>query len=103
MTARQRLPDRRDSTTFAFEHNGLTFVCSFSRFENGRVGEVFIQNHKNGSGADAFVRDSAVAASLALQGGIPLDVLRRALLRDSHGRPQSPLAAALDRIAEDER
>jgi ribonucleoside-diphosphate reductase alpha chain len=104
MTNRVRLPNRRHSAVFNFEHKGLAFTASFSRYtDDGRVGEVFVQNHKNGSGADAFVRDAAVACSLALQSGVPLDVLRRALLRDSHGRPQSPIAAALDLIAEDER
>jgi hypothetical protein len=45
-----------------------------------------------------------VAASLALQHGCPLETLQRALLRDSHGRPSTPLGAAVDIIAaEDER
>jgi hypothetical protein len=33
----------------------------------------------------------------------PLDVLRRALLRDAHGNASTPLGQALDRIAADER
>ena len=45
------------------------------------------------------LRESAIAASLALQYGCPLDVLRRALLRDPRGRASTPLGAALDLIA----
>jgi hypothetical protein len=62
--------------------------------------EVFLQNHKPGSQSDANARDAAVAVSLALQFGCPMEVLRRALLRDAHGRPSTPLGAALDQLAE---
>ena len=64
--------------------------------------EVFLQNHKPGSQSDSNARDAAVAASLALQFGCPLEVLQRALLRDSRGRPSTPLGAALDKIGGDE-
>jgi hypothetical protein len=40
---------------------------------------------------------------LALQYGCPLEVLRRALLRDSNGRPSTPLGVALDAVGEGER
>jgi hypothetical protein len=36
----------------------------------------------------------------ALQHSVPVDVIRKALLRDSHGRASSPLGAALDLIVE---
>jgi hypothetical protein len=52
-----------------------------------------------GSQSDANARDAAVAASLALQFGCPLETLRHALLRDSHGWPSTPLGAAVDNIA----
>jgi hypothetical protein len=51
------------------------------------------------SHADVMARDAAVAASLALQGGTPLETLRRALLRDRRGVASGPLGAALDQIA----
>jgi hypothetical protein len=38
-------------------------------------------------------------ASLALQHGIPVDVIRRALLRDSRGVANSPLGCALDLVS----
>ena len=99
MTARERLRNRRRSETFAFELHGLQYVASFSRFFDGRVAEVFLQDHKPGSQSDSNARDAAVAASLALQFGCPLDVLRHALLRDVQGRASTPLGAALDLIA----
>jgi hypothetical protein len=98
MTARERLPNRRASTTFELELAGLRYTATVSHFADGRPAELFLQNHKAGSQADANARDSAVAASLALQFGCPLETLRGAVLRDGAGRPSTPLGAALDRL-----
>ena len=97
--SRERLRNRRRSETFALELHGLRYLASFSRFNDGRVAEVFLQSLKPASQSDSNARDSAIAASLALQCGCPLDVLRRALLRDAHGNASTPLGAALDLIA----
>jgi hypothetical protein len=99
MSARERLPNRRASTTFELEVHGLRYVASFSRFDDGRVAEVFLQNHKPSSQSDANARDSAIAASLALQYGCPLETLRKALLRDSQSNASTPLGVAFDAIA----
>ena len=101
--SRERLPNRRWSETFTLEHYGLHYVASFSRFDDGRVAEVFLQDHKPASQSDANARDSAIAASLALQFDCPLDVLRRALLRDAQGRASTPLGVALDIVAGHEK
>jgi ribonucleoside-diphosphate reductase alpha chain len=98
--SRERLRNRRPCESFALELQGLRYVASFSRFDDGRVAEVFLQNHKSASQSDSNARDSAIAASLALQHGCPLEVLRRALLRDAQGNASTPLGAALDRISE---
>jgi hypothetical protein len=97
MTSRVRLPNRRASTSFDFAVDGLRYTATVSR-AGGRVLEVFIQNHKPGSQSDANAKDSAIAASLALQFGCPLETLRRALLRDAQ-----PLGTALDVIAGKDR
>jgi hypothetical protein len=97
---RQRLRNRRHTETFTLELGGLHYVASFSRFDDGRVAEVFLSNGKAGSHADACARDSAVICSIALQYGVPVNVIARALMRDSRGQPETPLAAALDSIAE---
>ena len=99
MTLRERLRNRRRSETFALELHGLRYLASFSRFNDGRVAEVFLQSLKPASQSDSNARDSAIAASLALQFGCPLGVLRRALLRDAHGNASTPLGIALDVIA----
>ena len=100
MTAsRNRLPNRRASETFELECAGLRYTCTVSRFADGRISELFLQNHKNNSGADTAARESAIAFSFAAQHGADAESIRKALPRDSQGRPNGPLAAALDIIA----
>jgi len=84
--ARERLPNRRASETFNFEVEGLLYCATVSFFPDGRINEIFISNHKVGSQSDANATDVALAASLALQHGCTLDVLRGALLRDMGNR-----------------
>jgi hypothetical protein len=100
--ARERLPNRRPSVTFPFEVGGLHYRATISCFADGRVAEIFLANHRSGSQADANCRDAAVVASLALQFGCPLDVIRNALLRDMRGKASTPLGTVLDLVAEQE-
>ena len=102
MSTRSRLPNRRPSETFALDCNGLSYLATISRFQDGRLAEIFISNAKAGSHSDAAAKDAAVVASIALQHGVSVDVIRHALLRDSHGRASSPLGAALDVVVERE-
>jgi hypothetical protein len=96
---RQRLPNRRLAETLSVEVAGLPHTATVGRAPSGKILEIFLSNHRAGSQADAYARESAIAASLAFQFGCPLETLRGALLRDSHGRPQTPLGVALDLIA----
>ena len=98
---RQRLENRRPCETFSFECNGQTYTATIGRFSDGRLAEIFLGNAKVGSHSDSAAKDSAVVASLALQHGVPLESIRKALCRDSHGRASGPLGAALDIIARD--
>ena len=98
-TARERLPDRRANESFTFELNGLRFTATVSRFPDGRIGELFLNNHKFGNQSDTNARDAAILLSFALQHGADIEAIRRALCRDSHGRALGPIAEALDIIA----
>jgi hypothetical protein len=102
MTLRRRLPNRRASTSFGIEVSGLRFTCTASRYGDGTLGEVFIVNHKGGSSAGIMASEAAIAASLAMQFGCPLETLRRALSRDASGRATGPLGAALDLLVGEE-
>jgi ribonucleoside-diphosphate reductase alpha chain len=96
MTPRLRLPNRRGSTTFTFEVGGLRYVATASSFDDGNPAEIFLTSHRAGSAAGIMAGDAAIAASLALQHGCSVEVLHKALSRDSHGRATSPFGAVLD-------
>jgi hypothetical protein len=98
MSERQRLPNRRASTQVSFECNALRYIATVSFFPDGRLAEIFLSNAKAGSHSDSAAKDSAVVCSLALQYGVPVDVIRKALLR---GNASSPLGVALDILAND--
>jgi ribonucleoside-diphosphate reductase alpha chain len=102
MTGRERLPNRRDSTLIDFESMGMPFTTSVSRYDDGRIAELFIDNHKAGSAVGTLVRDLAIVFSFAVQHGADPDAIRRALSRDSEGRPLGPLGQALDSLAHEE-
>jgi hypothetical protein len=93
---RQRLPDRRASETFNLQCASLSYVATISRFDDGRIGEIFLTNHKAGSAADTAARDAAIVCSIALQFGADVGTIRRALCRDGSGKANGPLGAALD-------
>jgi hypothetical protein len=97
---REILANRHLAETFDLMSGGLAYTASIGRFADGRIAEIFLTNHKAGSAADTNARDAAVVCSIALQFGVPLDVLRRALMRDSHGAASGPLAVALDMVSE---
>jgi hypothetical protein len=99
MNARERLANRRGSITFDVEAFGLTFTVTASRFNDQRLAEIFVRNHKADSAAGVMASDCAIAASLALQFGCPAEVLSRALSRDSRNNATGPLGIALDLLA----
>lgn len=102
MNIREPLPARRRSETLRIEVDAQVFHVTVGYYAGGRrPGEIFITSPK-GSQTFAAIQaaDSAVAASLALQHGCPIEVLRGAFLRTAQGGPAGVLAAALDAIAD---
>jgi hypothetical protein len=98
---RERLPSRRSAETFDVEAGELRYRATIGRYPDGRIGEIFLTNHKAGSQAGIMASDAAVVASIALQYGVPLDVIRHALMRDSRGKPSGPLGVVLDQLAKE--
>jgi hypothetical protein len=97
---RERLPNRRAGETFELEVGGLRYTATVGRFPDGRIGEMFLNNHKSNSAADTSARDSAIVCSIALQCGADIETIRKARCRDSRGRPSGPLSAALELLAQ---
>jgi hypothetical protein len=97
---RERLKDRRPSETFELRFANLHYTVTFSRFADGRVSEVFVQNHKRGNAVDVAVRDAGILLSFCLQHGCPVETISRALSRNSDGSASGVMAAVLDAIGD---
>jgi hypothetical protein len=99
MTVRETLPNRRLSQSLTFEVAGLRYTATVSRFADGRIGELFLNNHKSNSAADMNARDAAITFSIAVQYGADAETIRKALSWDSAGNATGVLGAALDLVA----
>ena len=47
---RSLLPNRRNSELVSFQHEGIAYRASVSRFADGRLGEVFLDGGKPDTG-----------------------------------------------------
>jgi hypothetical protein len=97
---RERLPDRRTAETLALEFAGLRYTVTTGRFPDGRLGEIFVANHKRSNAADVVVRDAGILISLLLQHGCAVGVIANTISRDADGSPSGVIGAVLDLIAE---
>lgn len=96
--SRTRLPNRRPCETFEFEHGGHRYTATVGFDRRGRPQEIFLGTGKPGTGLETACRDAAVAVSLALQHGTPIDTLRHAMTRLDDGSPAGPLGVLLDAL-----
>jgi ribonucleoside-diphosphate reductase alpha chain len=72
---RRRLPDERRALTHHFSVGGQEGYVTVGLYEDGQPGEVFIKMAKEGSTVSGLMDSFATAVSLALQYGVPLQVL----------------------------
>jgi len=72
---RRRLPDERQSLTHHFSIGGQEGYVTVGLYEDGLPGEMFIRMAKEGSTVSGLMDSFATAVSLALQYGVPLQVL----------------------------
>ena len=100
MSDRRRLPDRREHEIVRFEHGGFSYTAGIGRFDDGSLGEFFLNVDKPGAALDTQSRDSAILASLALQYGAPPSVMRHALTRNSDGSASGAIGRLLDMLTE---
>lgn len=99
MTDREILPRRRESETISFVHGDFHYIATLGYHPGGRLGEVFLDSGKAGTSLSIATRDAAIAASLALQHGCPVETLRGAFLRNTDGSGAGVLATLFDLIA----
>lgn len=70
---RRRLPDRRTGYTQKAKINGQTVYIRTGEYENGQIGEIFIDMAKEGAAFRSLLNNFAIAISLGLQHGVPLE------------------------------
>jgi hypothetical protein len=99
MTQRQTLPNRRQADVIDFDFDGAAYTATYSTFPNGALAEIFLQSKKLNSDRGIAAKDGAILASIALQFGVPLNVIRHALQRTRGGKAAGALGHALDIIA----
>jgi len=71
--ARRKLPDRRKGYTQKAIVGGHKVYVRTGEYEDGKLGEIFIDMHKEGAAFRAMMNNFAIAVSIGLQYGVPLD------------------------------
>ncbi len=72
-TNREKLPERRKGYTQKAIVGGHKVYLRTGEYVDGRLGEIFIDMHKEGAGFRAMMNNFAIAISVGLQYGVPLD------------------------------
>ncbi|GGH16691.1 vitamin B12-dependent ribonucleotide reductase [Alsobacter metallidurans] len=73
MREREKLPDRRKGYTQKAIVGGHKVYLRTGEYEDGRIGEIFIDMHKEGAAFRSLMNNFAIAISLGLQYGVPLE------------------------------
>ncbi|NLT51231.1 MAG: vitamin B12-dependent ribonucleotide reductase [Ignavibacteria bacterium] len=70
---RRKLPDRRKGYTQKAKINGQSVYIRTGEYDNGQIGEIFIDMHKEGAAFRSLLNCFAISISLGLQHGVPLE------------------------------
>jgi ribonucleoside-diphosphate reductase alpha chain len=70
---RERLPDRRKGYTQKAVVGGHKVYLRTGEYSDGRIGEIFIDMHKEGAAFRSLMNNFAIAISVGLQYGVPLE------------------------------
>ncbi|MDO5647261.1 vitamin B12-dependent ribonucleotide reductase [Paracoccus sp. (in: a-proteobacteria)] len=70
---REKLPQRRKGYTQKAVIGGHKVYLRTGEYDNGSLGEIFIDMHKEGAGFRAMMNNFAIAVSVGLQYGVPLE------------------------------
>ncbi|MFC4348304.1 vitamin B12-dependent ribonucleotide reductase [Kordiimonas lipolytica] len=72
-TKRKRLPERRKGYTQKAIVGGHKVYLRTGEYDDGSVGEIFIDMHKEGAAFRSLMNNFAIAISIGLQYGVPLE------------------------------
>ena len=71
--ARRKLPDRRKGYIQKAAVGGHKVYIHTGEYDDGELGEIFIDMHKEGAAFRSLMNNFAIAISIGLQYGVPLD------------------------------
>lgn len=103
MTKRRDLPPRRPSVTFDLTFWNQPWKVTIGYYDRAELepGEVFVNaSKKAGTDLDVMTRDASILFSLALQHGVPLNIVAGALTRNPAGGPGGIIGAIADKMME---
>jgi ribonucleoside-diphosphate reductase alpha chain len=72
-TYKKKLPNRRGGYTQAATIGGTKLYLRTGEYEDGTLGEIFLDIHREGAGFRAVLNCFAIAVSMGLQRGVPLE------------------------------
>src|SRR6266446_3674044 len=73
MREREKMPDRRKGYTQKAIVGGHKVYLRTGEYDDGRIGEIFIDMHKEGAAFRSLMNNFAIGISLGLQYGVPLE------------------------------
>jgi ribonucleoside-diphosphate reductase alpha chain len=73
ISGRRRLPSRRKGYTQKATIGGHKVYLRTGEYEDGKLGELFIDMHKEGAAFRSMMNNFAIAVSIGLQYGVPLE------------------------------
>lgn len=85
---RRRLPNRRGSVAFEFQHENFRYRACVSRFDDGRLAEIFLDTWQSNTPLQSNAETAAMLASLLLQHGVTADEILHSI--------SGPVAVALE-------
>ncbi|KQP22315.1 ribonucleotide-diphosphate reductase subunit alpha [Methylobacterium sp. Leaf102] len=71
--SREKLPDRRKGYTQKAVVGGHKVYLRTGEYHDGRIGEIFIDMHKEGAAFRSLMNNFAIAISIGLQYGVPME------------------------------
>lgn len=106
---RETLSLRRASENYLLAFQGENYAITVGYYDDGRVGEVFINRVRSktaarlGEALDAACRDAAIMMSMVIQYGANLLDLEHSVTRDEELAPMSIVGAIIDSLGQHAR
>lgn len=99
---RKRLPNRRGGYTQKCKIGGQSVYLRTGEYENGQIGEIFIDMHREGAAFRSLLNCFAISISLGMQHGVPLEEFVDAFVFTKfepsgqvHGNPQIKMSTSV--------